>query len=332
MAFISGATLRIIDMKKVGIVDTLRIMGEEGITILSFVPSVLRTFMAMPGIEKSFASLRLLDLHGERILASDIALFRSKLPSDCCISVTYGATEVGGVFRVVCAGRQDRRRSRPPLGYLVANKQVAIVDDEGRQLPVGEVGDLLVRGEMAMGSWQGGRVTKARFLTDPDDPNVMIYAMGDQVRMRPDGLFEFVGRRDRQVKIRGLWADLGEVEAALRAAEGVVDAVVVAKLGGGRLRQSGGLQPPWIILHFATKGRRSPSAAAVATASTAEHMAPAEIRALDEIPRLANYKPDLVRLDAMLAGRLAAWPGLSGRQQTTARSMRTALWPCGQDL
>jgi acyl-coenzyme A synthetase/AMP-(fatty) acid ligase len=297
MAFIAGATLRIIDMKRVGLIDTLRIMGEEGITVLSFVPSVLRTFMAMPGIEKSFASLRLLDLHGERILASDIALFRSKLPKDCCISVTYGSTEAGGVFSWFV---QDDKieGSVVPLGYLVRNKQVAIVDENGRQVPVGQIGDLLVRGEMAMGSWQGGRVTKARFLSDPEDPSVMIYPMGDQVRMRTDGLFEFIGRRDRQVKIRGLWVDLGEIESALRAAEGVVEAVVVAR----SVKGGADTLAAFITLDESMPAPQAAALRRAVVAATAEHMAPAEIRVLAEIPRLANYKPDLVRLDAMLSG------------------------------
>jgi acyl-coenzyme A synthetase/AMP-(fatty) acid ligase len=297
LALIAGATLRIVDIKRVGIVETLRVMGEEGITFFSFVPSVLRTFMAMPGIEKSFASLRLLDLHGERILASDIALFRSKLPADCCISITYGSTEAGGVFAWFV--QDDKIEGAvAPLGYLVRNKQVAIVDENGRQVPVGQIGDLLVRGEMAMGSWQGGRVTKARFLSDPEDPSVMIYPMGDQVRMRTDGLFEFIGRRDRQMKIRGLWVDLGEIESALRAAEGVVEAVVVAR----SVKGGADTLAAFITLDESMPAPQAAALRRAVVAATAEHMAPAEIRVLAEIPRLANYKPDLVRLDAMLSG------------------------------
>ena len=98
IALTTGAKLRIIDIMRTGLVEALRVMGEEGITVLSFVPSVLRTLMAIPGIEKAFSHLRVLDLHGERILASDIALFRSKLPRDCHISITYGSTEAGAVF------------------------------------------------------------------------------------------------------------------------------------------------------------------------------------------------------------------------------------------
>jgi acyl-coenzyme A synthetase/AMP-(fatty) acid ligase len=133
---------------------------------------------------------------------------------------------------------------------------------------------------------------------------VMIYPMGDQVRMRPDGLFEFIGRRDRQVKIRGLWVDLGEIESALRAAEGVVEAVVVAR----SVKGGADTLAAFITLDDANTPPLAAALRRAVVAATAEHMAPAEIRVLAEIPRLANYKPDLVRLDAMLSepgGRLA---------------------------
>ena len=303
IALTTGATLRICDMRRNGIAETLRVIREEGVTVFSFVPSVLRTFMAMPGIEQVFHKLRILDLHGERILASDIELFRSKLPKDCFIGITYGSTEAHGVFAWFV---QDDKSEGPvaPLGSVAANKQVAILDENGEPVAPGEVGELVVRGPMAMGSWQGGRVTGARFIKDPDDLTLNIYPMGDQVRQRPDGLFEFVGRRDRQVKLRGLWVDLGQIEAALRAAPGVVDAVVIAHSQAGAADT--------LAAFITLEDLADPPQAAVlrraVVAATAEHMAPGDIRVLAEIPRLANYKPDLVKLDKMLsepAGRLS---------------------------
>src|SRR5262249_20057094 len=111
---------------------------------------------------------------------------------------------------------------------------------------------------------------------------------------RHDGLFEYVGRSDRKVKIHGLWADLGEVEAALRTITGVTDAVVIA----------GENDAPERLVAFIVfaQGVAPPPLGVVCPAvarETAEHMAPAEIHVLDVIPRLTNFKPDLVRLRAM---------------------------------
>ncbi len=120
--------------------------------------------------------------------------------------------------------------------------------------------------------------------------------MGDLIRRRPDGLYEFVERRDRRVKIRGLWADLGQVEAALRSAPGVSDAVAFTPMREGEADRI------VAFVAFAPDAPR-PSLADLRRAvaeDAADQMVPAEIRVLEVIPRLANFKPDLVRLASLI--------------------------------
>lgn len=294
IALSTGATVQVVDMKRRGIAAVLGVMASKGVTILSFVPSVLRSILAIPGAERAFAKLRVLDLHGEKILASDIRLFREKLPKDCAISVTYGSTEAGGVFSWFVRD-EAIEGAVTPLGYLAQDKQVAIIDPTGAPTPPGEVGELLVRGPMALGSWQNGKVSDARFLPDPEDPTRRIYAMGDLVRMRPDGLFEFMGRHDRQTKVRGLWVDLGEIESALLACDTVADAVVtVAPTPGQTDTLAAFVVPadPAQPLDLPELRRR------ISTA-TAEHMVPSAFKILERIPRLPNYKPDLQALERL---------------------------------
>jgi acyl-coenzyme A synthetase/AMP-(fatty) acid ligase len=251
----------------------------------------------VPGAEEAFRHLRVLDLHGESILASDISLFRQKLPRDCLISVTMGSLEAGAVFSwFVEDARIDR--ASVPVGYLLPGRRIALIDQAGAPVSTGEIGELFVRGPMALGAWRGGKLAPGPFLPDPNDPGSRIYPMGDLVRQRSDGLFEFVGRKDRQVKIHGLWADLGEVEAALRNLDAVIDVTVVAASRAGE----GDRLVAFLVLE---DGATSPSLGAVrlaVAAATAEHMAPAEIHYLAKIPRLPNFKPDLVRLDALAGG------------------------------
>ena len=199
-ALCTGATIRIVDLKVGGIGEALRVMERERVTILSFVPSVLRSIMQMDGVEASFRNLRILDLYGDRVLAEDIALFRSKLPRACHIRVTLATMEADAVFSWYV---DDARIEGPlvPIGYLAPDKRVALVDAAGMPVPPGEAGELLVRGPMAIGNWQGGRLTPGRFIEDPDNPSHHIYATGDLVRLRADGLAEYVGRRDQKVKI-----------------------------------------------------------------------------------------------------------------------------------
>jgi len=290
-ALSTGATIRIADLKRQGVGHVLQIMGSEGVTILSFVPTVLRTLMNIPQVERAFASLRALDLHGEATLASDIALFRSKLPALCHISITLGTTETDTILSWFV----DERRFEAgivPAGYLSPGKGIAIVTEAGASAGIGEAGEMFVRGRLALGSWQKGRLTEFRFLRDPERPEILVYQTGDIVRLRPDGLVEYLGRKDRQAKIRGLWVDMAEVEAALRAVDGITDAVVTLRPRAGESDA---------IIAFVTAEHPVEGLAALARQrviqATAEHMAPAEIYVLEEIPRLANYKPDLVKLD-----------------------------------
>jgi len=294
LALAVGATLHIVDIRRIGIAQGLRAMEAAGITYLAFVPSVMRTLMSLPGIEKSFGKLRVLSLHGERILASDIELFRSKLPAGCKINITFGSTEAGVIFSWFVRD-EDIEGAVAPIGYLARNKQVALVSEDGTSTSPGEVGELLVRGRMAMGSWQNGQVTPARFLPDPDNPTAKIYVTGDLVRQRPDKLFEFVGRKDRQVKIRGLWADLGEVESALRAADNIDDAVVVVRSTSGQADTL----TAFVTLADSSCSLNMAETRRAVLAGTAEHMVPSDIRVLTAIPRLANYKPDLQALDRL---------------------------------
>jgi acyl-coenzyme A synthetase/AMP-(fatty) acid ligase len=302
-ALTTGATIRIADIKRSGASEVLRIMGSEGITILSFVPTVLRTLMKIPNVERAFAHLRALDLHGEATLASDIALFRSKLSPGCHISITLGATETGTMLSWF-VDEQRFEGGAVPVGYLCPGKAIAIIAENGAAAGPGEPGEMLVRGELALGSWQKGRLTEHRFLRDPIHPAIRVYQTGDLVRMRADGLVEYLGRKDRQAKIRGLWADLGEVEAALRSVDGITDAVVIVRTRDGEGDA---------LVAFVTLDRPIDQLAELARetvmTATAEHMAPAAIHVLAQIPRLANYKPDLVRLDQLSKAAAARHQG-----------------------
>jgi non-ribosomal peptide synthetase component F len=291
LAILNGATLRILEVMQAGVGELLRVLGEERITILSFVPAILRSVLQMEGAPEAFRHLRILDLYGDATLASDIELFREKLPSTCHIRLILGSMEAGVIFHWFVPRDFAEPALSVPCGYLAAGKEVAVLDPNGRSVIPGEEGEIVVRSRvLALGAWQDGRLTNGPFLADPDDPAKRIFPMGDLIRMRGDGLAEFVGRRDRQVKVRGKRADLGEVEAALRLHSAVTDVAVVAVAGESDTE---------IIAYCVFRERDEPAPAALrstVSAETAEHMVPSRIFQIDVIPRLPNWKPDLVQL------------------------------------
>ena len=105
---------------------------------------------------------------------------------------------------------------RIPIGYPLPGNRLALIDEYGRNTPPGEVGELIVGSPyVALGLWVDGRCA-AGGIESNGAPSCRLFRTGDLVRQRPDGLLERIGRKDRQVKIRGARVDLDGVEAALR--------------------------------------------------------------------------------------------------------------------
>ena len=294
-AVFSGAKLRPIDFMRMGMAESIRVMAEEGVTVLSFVTSALRMLLQVPGIDSAFGNLRALDLVGESTSAQDLSLFRTKLPADCAIGVGFGSTETNVIFRwfvndALVTG------AIVPSGYLDQGRCVRIEDEDGNPVPIGEAGELVVSDDvLALGyrslTAEGG-VDDYAFRARAGEPGPRTYHTGDVVRLRADGLLEFVGRRDRMVKIRGLQADLGEVEAALRSVASVDDAVTVPVTGS-----DGSVSLTAFVTSEGGDGA-VPLAdlRAAVTRQSAAHMVPSRFVFVSAIPRLHNGKPDLVRL------------------------------------
>jgi amino acid adenylation domain-containing protein/thioester reductase-like protein len=116
-----------------------------------------------------------------------------------------------------------------PIGRPLANTQLYILDELLQPAPLGAVGELYIGGRgLARGYWRRPELTSSRFIAHPFQPGERLYRTGDLARYLPDGAVLCLGRRDDQVKIHGVRVELGEVEAALRQAPGVRDAVVTA--------------------------------------------------------------------------------------------------------
>src|SRR5215471_19907178 len=119
--------------------------------------------------------------------------------------------------------------SRVPIGYPLPGNRLALVDESGRTTLPGEIGELIVASPyVSLGQWIDGRLADESVET-AGRRGWRIFRTGDLVRQRPDGLLERVGRKDRQVKIRGSRVDLDGVEAMLRGHAFVRDVAVMAR-------------------------------------------------------------------------------------------------------
>ena len=207
----------------------MRLIVQEQITTLHFVPSMLRLFLEEPGIE-GCDSLRQVMSSGEA-LSSDLQQhFFTRLPR-ASLHNLYGPTEAAiDVTAWECQPADHRRIV--PIGRPIANTQIYVLDQKLQLLPVGVAGELHIGGEsLARGYHRRTALTAEKFVADPfaSHPGQRLYRTGDLARFLDDGSIEYLGRIDQQVKIRGFRIELGEVEAALACHPAVLECAVLAR-------------------------------------------------------------------------------------------------------
>lgn len=145
----------------------------------------------------------------------------------------YGPTETTTFATYFdCTAQSVRHLDRIPVGFPLQSTELYLLDDQLRQVPSGEVGELCVGGPgVALGYLGQPELTAERFVSEPVT-GAPIYRTGDLARQLPSGAVELLGRRDRQVKLRGFRIELPEIESAATAT-GLVDAAFVEKVGDG---------------------------------------------------------------------------------------------------
>jgi len=204
-----------------------RLIAKERITTMHFVPSMLQVFLQEP-VAATCDSLVRVICSGEALphdlqtrfynLFAATELHNLYGPTEAAIDVTYWACPREGSKGIV------------PIGRPVANTHIYIVDECGNPAPVGVPGELWIGGiQVARGYVNRPDLTADRFIPDPfaNDENARIYRTGDLARYRTDGVIEFLGRIDHQVKLRGFRIELGEIETAVTSMHQVENCCVL---------------------------------------------------------------------------------------------------------
>ncbi|GAA1925362.1 non-ribosomal peptide synthetase [Streptantibioticus ferralitis] len=199
----------------------------------------------------------------------------------------YGPTETTVYSTVHRVGPEDVAEGSIPIGRPVANTTAYVLDHGGNPLPYNVLGELCLGGDgVSLGYQRRPELNSAGFVTEPFLPGQRLYRTGDLVRMRPDGELVYAGRRDHQVKIRGVRIELGEIEAVLGSHPQVTRAVAVVE------GEAGGT--PSIVAYV------QPTAEAVTAAQLTDflrerlvpQLVPGRIVRLAELPLNANGKID----------------------------------------
>lgn len=281
LALGTGASLVITPDAARGDIDAfMSWLHKKAITVITLPPVFLRALN-----KQSLGRLRVLVTAGEAAVAEDLQHYQTTLR----VVNAYGPTETS-----VCASAYvvDPRDTWPfgvPIGRPLPGVLLSVRDAMGARVPVGATGELYIGGETLAHGYFGSReLTATKFIDLPYDTCAggssrekhqgRWYRSGDLVRWREDGLLEYAGRMDTQIKVRGYRIEPGEIEHAARQLTGVNDALVLVHPQSGLV-----LYCVTNVVQDSREVLRSSIIAALG-ASLPRHLIPGVIVLLDAFP------------------------------------------------
>jgi amino acid adenylation domain-containing protein len=224
-----GAEICPWDVKARGAEGLAAWMAERGITVYHSTPTFFRYFSDSLAETEALQSLRWVVLGGEGVRPRDLELFQRLCAPGCRLVNGLGPTESTLALQAFYDQASQVDRSTLPVGLPVESTEVVLWNGAGRQVADWGVGEILIRGpHLAHGYWRRPELTAAAFGPDPEGGPGRVYRTGDLGRLLPGGVIEFAGRRDFQVKVRGIRVEPAEIEAALARHPGVQENAVLA--------------------------------------------------------------------------------------------------------
>ncbi|RAO07936.1 non-ribosomal peptide synthetase [Micromonospora noduli] len=274
--------------------EFLRLLAEQRVTVLSQTPSAFYQLIQADQDDPDtgdLLALRYIVLAGEALDLGRLPQWYDRHPDRAPLVVNmYGTTEttVHATY-LALDGETVRRDGHSLIGTAIPDLPIYVLDGAGRPVPPGVVGELYVGGAGVSRGYLGrAGLTAERFLPDPFGPvSGRMYRTGDRARVRRDGLLDFVGRADEQVKVRGYRIEPGEIEATLaRHPEVSRAAVIVREDVPGDVR---------LAAYVVVVAGGRPSAAelrAYVARLLPSYLVPSSFTLLDDLPLTRNGKLD----------------------------------------
>ena len=252
----------------------IKLMLDHKVDGADFTPSYLLGLMKLPSAKEAVAGLKVIDFGAEAFPGQLYSRIRECNP-DVYIMNGYGPTET----TISCTMKVIDSPDNITIGIPNANVDVYIIDENGEEVPEGEIGELLICGKGVGRGYINPDERSAAAFTEYKGRRA--YKSGDLCRINEDGEIEYFGRKDLQVKIRGLRIELGEVEAVFNKMEGI-DTCVAASF-----------ENRYLCLYYTSAGELDTSdLRAYAKQHLAHYMLPDIYMRLDEIPMTDNKKAD----------------------------------------
>jgi amino acid adenylation domain-containing protein len=291
-------------------VALIEAINQHRVSVIHFVPPMLSAFLGFVGDQPHLiASLKLVFASGEALTPKHIESFNALGDTQYRPRLInlYGPTEATVDVTYFDCDEFAQNRASVPLGKPIDNTKIFVLDTYLQPVPIGFFGEIFIAGAgVARGYHRRPELTAQRFLKIDHLYDGRLYRTGDIGRFGVDGLIEYAGRTDHQVKVRGFRIELQEVSTVIESLGGVQNCVVLTGSTGSQSDT---------LLAFVTTGDESVTAAqlgADAASRLPVHMVPSQFILLAAFPALPNGKIDrksLLRMaEASTVSSLAASP------------------------
>ena len=285
-----GGAIYPFDLKKKDIRELASWLDQNKITVIGFTPSLLRQFMeSLPKDKRHFPTLRFIITIGEPLQVQDVKQWQGLFCTGSLLVCSLGSTEAGLIASRTLRFDDNITEENLHVGRPVLGKEILIVDDEHRPLPIGQRGEVAIRSMfLSAGYWKQPELTEAMFQRGTLDPAVRIYYSNDLGRILPDGSLEHLGRKDSKVKIRGYLVDMREVEYALYETLPIKSAAVITCPARHDPHQS------QLVAYLVPKddGLTHNDVRDLLASKLPSYMIPSHFMFLEKIPVTANGKVD----------------------------------------
>ena len=297
-ALLNGAAVFPFDLTIQGFEPLDEWIRAHRITIIHTLATTFRRFCDTLSKDATFPSLRILRLGGEPINTDDVQRFQRHFSSHCVLVHAMGPTETFTIRRHFIGHDWRGNDSKIPVGYAVPDKEVLLLDEAGREVAAGQIGEIAVKSKyLALGYWGRPDLTEAAFIPGADGDK-RIYLTGDLGLMLSDGCLIHMGRKDFQIKIRGYRVEVSDIEAAFSELDSVQASVVHAHSNNAGEQR--------LVAYIVPAPGVAPTVSALRRAlaqTLPDYMIPSAFVFLETFPLLPNGKIDRRALPLPNKGR-----------------------------
>jgi amino acid adenylation domain-containing protein len=230
IALLNGAALLPFLVQKEGAGQLVRWLLRERISISLIGSPLFRALCDTLTGEEQFPDLRILRLRSDSVYRSDIELYKRHFSPTCILVNGLSSSETGPVRSYLIDRQSEIAGDEVPVGYATDDKEILLLDDTGKEVGFGEIGEIVVRSRyLSPCYWRKPELTGAKYQADPHGGEERLYKTGDLGLMLPDGCLIHKGRKDFRVKVRGYGVEFAEIEKALLKHDAVKETVVLAR-------------------------------------------------------------------------------------------------------